>query len=1036
MNETPQQDGASVSARQQMPSTDLAGLINFLVDAFPAEKNQPNTPFGWGVLKFDADKNRLSINTYGILRRFLAQKKMRGAFRKTDNTGFLRDLLSPPKNFDAKMGGSLFDEIGLSQAVIKLKRLIATEIEQLGISAENILIADPASALQTLARQTGIKEFFQEVSVKMVAMEFAKSKQLIARVLSATEEIQAEDWLKRLSDSMVAMQSEHDDEFDDRQRDKLIETLKQDFDKPDSQVTRFLNFLEDEALARVRLQVSFAIMDSLAAQITKPEQPENLRFIQYVQKVIQLFEHFAVPESLHPLHINLARDYGLNAEFSMTEQLVKATFYNCLPVWAESKTQLFESHSTDTLTKGVSIIRDVSYRFRVNGRNPRNEKLLSFDARLEDLREKLIDSSELNFPRKPLSEVVFLWLVLNPAIDSDNLLNKAQLLTERLNSREHINRLLADLSSWSADVKGLSDTLIKLLRDKSRPAIDRAQKSVHDLFLVVEQGVVNSSAIERSNGKANNPFKSGEGDERIEWFKHIKITRQPNEVSDCLFSIQVRTRLNDRTLAMQEAGDLALKVIRQPPEQLLNITWRPMRVDEKQSPIKRESRADIHQAWRMGAGIDIWYDPERLKYRNNPSFREEDQRQYRAATATAMAVVVYVILQVLTEKLTKQTGKPLTALMLRFQTQGKQAATEEGDHLVYALSHAIESALMRDIPVRMQGLVSDGSNNVYKDKGAAYALSAAFPLIISAPNQPAVNKVAVIIYTTRPCDEHPNPNSQTGFTFQAKTYLAEAVSQPRSGYRLALNRMQTHVVENDDAFKNPKLIMEEIGRLHADGYEHILLISNDFGNRRLNRSAQRHSPHTQTDFLNKIATKFADVRLYMLRRDVFPATRIHKRDKGESAYEATQLAVHDEFNSVSASKQLRAVYTFATLAIVGDDASRPQSGFCTYFLDTDYRVTNTQWSEQIRADLLLNANGTRDCLLQVLRGLHFLEAEKQPDGGVFKPVLDPFSWVKPSSTGSVGEIEALPSSRRSGKVLLSLPALLSHVTEALHNGRE
>lgn len=1036
MNEIRQQDGASVNARQQIPSTDLTSLINFLVDAFPANKNQPNTPFGWDVLKFDADKNRLSINTYGILRRFLADEKMRKAFRKTDSTGFLRDLLSPPKNFTAKMGGGLFDKIGHSQSVIKLKRLIATEIEQLNISAENILVTDPVSALQILARQTGIKDFFQEVPVKMVAMEFAKSEQLIARVFSATEEIQAEDWLKRLSDSMVAMQTDQDDEFDDIHRDKLIETLKQDFDKPDSQVTRFLNFLEDEALARVRLQVGFAIMESLSAQINLPEQPDYQRFIQYIQKVIRLFEHFALPESLHSLHINLASDYGLNAEFSMTEQLVKASFYNCLPVWAECNTQLFESHSTDTLTKGVSIIRDVSYRFRVNGRNPSDEKLLAFDARLESLRETLIDSPEVKFPRKPLSEVVFLWLVLNPVINVDNLSLNAQRLSERLNSKEHIVRLLSDLSSWSADVKGLSSTLIKLLRDKSRPAIDRAQKSVHDLFLVVEQGVVNSSAIERSRGKASEPFKSGEGNERIEWFKYIKITGKPDEVSDCLFSIQVRTRLHDRTLTMQEAGDLALKVIRQPSEKMLNVTWRPLRVDEKQNPIKTESRAKINPVWLMGAGVDIWYDPERLKYRNRQNFREEDKRQYRAAAATAMAVVVYVILQVLTEKLNKELDVPLTALMLRFQTQGKQAADNEGDHLVYALSHAIETALMRDIPVRMQGLVADHNNRAYKDRGAAYALSAAFPLIISAPSQPAVNKVAVIVYATRPCDEHSNPDIQTGFTFQAKIYLADAVSQPLTGYRLAFNRMQTHVVENSDAFKSPQLIMEEIGRLHDLGYEHILLISNDCGNRKLNRSAQRHSPHTQTDFLNKVSTKFADVRLYMLRRDVFPATRLYKKTKGESAFEATHLAVHDEFNSESASKQLRAIYTFATLAVVGDDVSRPQSGFCTYFLDTDYRVKNMQWSEQIRADLLLNAHGTRDCLLQVLRGLHFLEAEKQPDGNVFKPVLDPFTWVKPKTIGAVGEIEALPSNRRSGKVLLSLPALLSHVTEALHNGRE
>jgi hypothetical protein len=103
-------------------------------------------------------------------------------------------------------------------------------------------------------------------------------------------------------------------------------------------------------------------------------------------------------------------------------------------------------------------------------------------------------------------------------------------------------------------------------------------------------------------------------------------------------------------------------------------------------------------------------------------------------------------------------------------------------------------------------------------------------------------------------------------------------------------------------------------------------------------------------------------------------------------------------------------------------------------LDTDYQVKNSEWRERVRSNILGSSNDTRNCLLAVLRGLHFLEAEKQPEAGVFKPVLDPFSWVHPSSNEAAGEIEVLPS-RRQGSVLLSLPALLSHVTDSLHSNK-
>lgn len=339
MTQMRQQDGASVNARNRIPSTDLACLIDYLVKAFPPNGNAP--PFSWPVLTYDPSKKRLGINSYGILRRFLAQNEIRKAFRQTETTGFLRDLVSPPKNFTAKMGGRLFDDniAGLSQSVILLKRLIVDEIERLGIKPDNILISDPAAELQELANKIGIKGFFEEVPAQMVAMEFAHPERSalnrekdIARVLSAREEIQAEDWLKRMSDSIIQMQSSQDDEFDDIQRDKLIETLKQDFDKHDSQITRFLNFLEDEALSRVRLKVSFAIMQGLAAQVAKSDTINSKRFAHYVQRVIQLFEYFGAPESLHSLQVNLSGDYGMDVDFSISQELVKATFYNCLPV--------------------------------------------------------------------------------------------------------------------------------------------------------------------------------------------------------------------------------------------------------------------------------------------------------------------------------------------------------------------------------------------------------------------------------------------------------------------------------------------------------------------------------------------------------------------------------------------------------------------------------------------------------------------------------------------------------------------------------
>jgi hypothetical protein len=119
--------------------------------------------------------------------------------------------------------------------------------------------------------------------------------------------------------------------------------------------------------------------------------------------------------------------------------------------------------------------------------------------------------------------------------------------------------------------------------------------------------------------------------------------------------------------------------------------------------------------------------------------------------------------------------------------------------------------------------------------------------------------------------------------------------------------------------------------------------------------------------------------------------------------------------------------------VVGDDNERPQSGFCTYFFDVEQRITDVEMRETVRQNILGvgQAAEIRKSLISVLRAIHFAESEKQSIKGVLLPVLDPFDWANPTKTAASGEIEIM--TRRGGRaVLLSLPAVLAHVTKVLH----
>ena len=71
-------------------------------------------------------------------------------------------------------------------------------------------------------------------------------------------------------------------------------------------------------------------------------------------------------------------------------------------------------------------------------------------------------------------------------------------------------------------------------------------------------------------------------------------------------------------------------------------------------------------------------------------------------------------------------------------------------------------------------------------------------------------------------------------------------------------------------------------------------------------------------------------------------------------------------------------------------------------------------------------------LQALLRGIHYLHAEREIHRArkQLRPVLDPHHWVAPTTIGNAGEVPVI-SSRRKGRIELSLPAVLAQVGAVL-----
>jgi hypothetical protein len=853
-------------------------------------------------------------------------------------------------------------------------------------------------------------------------------------VLSAIETIDGRDWLEVLL-SGVTKRLRNDGQEDDY-IDEVVTAIRNQRAMPGSQIRRFLDFLDDEALSRVRLQVTIRLMEAVAAHSSRAG------IKSYVRRVKGCFERFADIKA-DSLELDVSPVYGMANKSDFGEHLRKAMFYNCLAAWAEWSVQLFETRTEPT--RGFATVREVSYRFRVNGLNPQAGQS-AYDTRLDGIHKRVLAAPgpDQNV-KKSVAELVFLYLVVPKSLDDDEELDleaKAASIAKELkaNPVRTLEILHTRLANRSKVMDEVADELINVLKTKSRNLVDVVNRNVDKFMVALGRDIVNWPAVEAlTSAKTNILVEAEKGPDSIAWFNHLTIS-DAAVVPGAIASYTVQTELQER--AFVPAGDAEQLSL----ERDLSTAVLPVRLVPYQwikENLAWESDIPNDAVFKAGTGVQVEYDVKTLQL-SRVSNEEEKARseQLRAALLSAFSLVIYVALWEVVRRTKQAVEAPLTMTIVRLQHSGKKASREEDAHdantAVYSVSQALEKALSRELPVKLQGLTTQDRSSAdgfkWKKKGALHALLGSQP--VKFKMQGELEKVALVTYVTRPCDLHPSHSDADGFLYVSRTYKAVAENGQMT---LRFDQMQSRLVDTRKDFKTPQLILEEISRLRSEGFQHIMLLSHHFGNRHIGRAAERHSPHGTLEFLDDAAKRFPDVFLYTLRRDVFPATRLRRRASHESAFEVVSFKDHQTMYDDIAADVLRSlmpIYTFATMSVVGED-SRPQSGFCTYFFDVEQRVSDLQLSETVRQNILgIGAGfGIRKSLVAVLRAVHFMESEKPADKTHLLPVLDPFGWASPTTTAAAGEVEIM--NRRGGRcVLLSLPAVLAHVTKVLHKDKE
>lgn len=1048
--------GASVGVRVPEPAVDLAPLVQHLAAAVrPWPTAHPKAPET--VLPFvtwDPKERALVLDTNAALRRLWRTGKALEAMRS-----FLVDADVPRAAARAHLGGTIRPgtDAQLHDATSRLVTAIDDEIDaalQAGFDPALLATTPATSTLGALGKRLGVDLYkplqgptrLSRTRIEPVAGSQEERRDVVARIMDAVEEVDGSR-ATYVDNFFASVEPRLRDEgYTQRQVAAALQYHRHSAEQAGTQLDRFFGFLENEALSRVRMQVGSHIMEALGAEAEERRRTgvkgDWALLATYCRRAVGLLAALGAAET-PAVRLNLSAELGQRASFSLRDEVINAGFVTGLPVWPQWRTQMFEEQSPSTTpASGPTLTRELTYHFRVNGPVPETGKP-SFDTRLERIENDWLclglgtRESEPREQRvnRSLTEVVFLWAAIPESADTvadpAQALVEARELARRLEEggKPAIRQALRELSARADVVRRIARALTSLLQTRGTVLTRSLAGRRWDYYVNVLPTIVD---WQRIAGELEGPLacSSQTAQEQIDFLRHIWITRD-RSLPGALLSVRVQVRLMERSLATVGAPAV-LTTRRCPPEHLTQVIWRSSAMKAGGDP--REAR------WLTSPRVEVVYDVRTVQWPQGKA-PEPGGLNALAATRSALAVLVHTTLLRLAQRAEAATGQRPAFSVLRLQAQGRAAEDLSGDEGVYAAAQAVEAVLARDVTLRMQGVAFDAYNQ-YKEQGAFAALFAGFPLQISLAQSSRGERprVGVITYAARPCGEHPDfPDARGRALVLSRTYLASPIESPFAGYDVRTLGSRTEVANPTVAL--PETVAEELERLYAEGCRHVILIGHRFGQRRVGSGAAHPRLRDQGETLSQLAESHPDLTVYPLVRDVFDATRLRQRER-EDAFEILRASDHVAGSGqplseeqVRLRRRYEPVYSLATLHVVGGQAAfigKPQSGFCTYFLLRDVGMAPTEVRVRLEGNLLGDESLVRPSLIGVLRSLHYLEAERAM-GGHVQPVLDPFDWLMPESAGKVGEVLALPPSRRRrGSVGLSLTALLDRTSRIAH----
>lgn len=609
----------------------------------------------------------------------------------------------------------------------------------------------------------------------------------------------------------------------------LLEERISDIENGKRGVKEVISLLNDESLARIKRTISYLYLEYLVENA-----PQDIKGVQLLKDYIRRFK--LLDEYLKQLTEQSEQNSIVNInnkQFNICNLLSVGSAFSCLPFIGNIEGTILEDRTDSKKRFKLAL------KLKLNG-EIKKEGFISSEYWLKYMNSEL-EKEKINEEKRVISFFLYSFMLnklgdfsYNPIevwnesrkVINDNRFDK---LVDRFVKRYQADNVAANLN----EMKKVLENTIKYKNMTQNKGVKKFTRS-----LILYNGILSDDLEGETFFKPFDYYKR-------QWLQYVSVVEEEGEFNNILLSIPVDITI--KTNKLYTAGEIEQTNLDYDISEFraMSIIMYPMTSD----PVNREGYIRKFEQYfneiKDSYYIGIPYSDDENIYKNNTK-----SYLYKLTYTTLTHLLINLLLE---SGLKDKEKKDVFIPIIRFH----YGADKEFDNFIRSLSKTFEHLLSIDYRASSQGFnIKKKEHAQYIYKNAVSSLYSKLPKIFNADSQSSLEKLAILIVTSRKCD------SVKSHGESKNTIIGEVVLFDRiENGRIKCDPVGTFSenYKGTEIYTNPVVLNDLVGKLYKQGYKDILYIAN--------------APYT-----SKINITNEDENLFFMNESVLDLMTIGKSD--------------------------------------------------------------------------------------------------------------------------------------------------------------